>query len=993
MKSKLSILLTIAMIMALIPMTAFAAVPVTPLDPSLVMYATNFTVGDIVSANFDPYSPESQIDRLNPSNALGLFDAIAPEGVSDFFFATAARNWSHFTFADKFMNVDGAPDIEFAEVTWGVGGSWHTEAMMVYLTGAYIRDINGNVVPYGATDDGIGYYAGIAWNRIGLEYVDEAIRLAKTQSYFPGTRDFADNVFYRSGDYGTFTQFHLPDEVVYAEGIYLVDITKNVYDLAYPATYLNVPNGNESTSDALVTLNSNAWDIINYTKITANDVIAVYGSNGNTDGYDLDAIRVYKYTPPQTYQFSVLKTEDITGVALEGWDITLYKVINKGTLEEDLEFIKTGTTDANGMYTFDMLEAGEYFVQETLKSNWIQVSPDNNPLDPNEGFYVTLPDDDLEVFNFVNALEKYGFCGYKLDSDTGLGLVGWTIILRDVEGNEIRRTTTGIGGRYCFGDLPAGTYTVEEVGQEGWEQVFPVSGTHTVTLPEESMIFGIERTANRPILKIDPMTGDIQNIFETDINSFSMNGPNGLAFDSGSGTFYYVTYPYNSAYGNATLFRYVLGETAAEELDTLDHEIACADFYDGKYYYIAGGPTIGATDDLYEVVFDGVGNVIAVNEFPGISSPYNYNWTFSGDIAISPAGVIYGVGINAGKYQFFSVERDGSNFSLINPNIGMPLQLAFSRDGVLFGNNLSDNSFYTVDLTNGSTIKTATSKSRAAFNDMASGIQYYNFENRTTLGDVPAFKFYDANLNGMFDEGETPIEGWKIQIYKGDLLIDTKFTDVNGEVMFTVPYGEYTIKEVMPLEKCWIATTPMEETITVERAVTNDRVEFGNVCLGQGGGKTLGFWSNKNGEKVFNGTDKGVSSLAMLRALNLRNQVGENFDPTTYKMFRTWLLDGNATNMSYMLSVQLAAMELNVTTGLVNAEALIYVPKLIGIANPLGFASVYDVMAAANVELGLHGIALSADEWRSYQENLKNALDYANNNMNFLQLAPCSITY
>ena len=295
MKKRLSLLLVLTLIMLMSVAAAYAAEPVTPLDPNLVMYADDFTVGDIVPANFDPYNAASQIDRLNPSNALGAFDATAPASVSDFFFATAARTWSHYTFADKFMNVDVVPDIEFAEVTWGTLGSWHTEAMKVYLTGAYIKDADGKVVPYGAADDGIGYYAGVAWNRIGLEYVDETTRLSVTDGYFSGTRDFADNEFYRSGAYGTYTQFHLPDEVVYAEGIYLVDITADVYALAYPATYLNV-----SGTGALVTLNSNAWDVINYDQITAADVTATSGINGNTDGYDLDAIRVYKYIPWRT---------------------------------------------------------------------------------------------------------------------------------------------------------------------------------------------------------------------------------------------------------------------------------------------------------------------------------------------------------------------------------------------------------------------------------------------------------------------------------------------------------------------------------------------------------------------------------------------------------------------------------------------------------------------------------------------------------------------
>jgi hypothetical protein len=43
--------------------------------------------------------------------------------------------------------------------------------------------------------------------------------------------------------------------------------------------------------------------------------------------------------------------------------------------------------------------------------------------------------------------------------------------------------------------------------------------------------------------------------------------------------------------------------------------------------------------------------------------------------------------------------------------------------------------------------------------------------------------------------------------------------------------------------------------------------------------------------------------LNLLRALNLKNPDNTDFDRTTYAQFRTWLLNGNAVNMNYMLSV------------------------------------------------------------------------------------------
>ena len=132
--------------------------------------------------------------------------------------------------------------------------------------------------------------------------------------------------------------------------------------------------------------------------------------------------------------------------------------------------------------------------------------------------------------------------------------------------------------------------------------------------------------------------------------------------------------------------------------------------------------------------------------------------------------------------------------------------------------------------------------------------------------------------------------------------------------------------------------------------------------------------------------------MTFLSGLNLRNATGGNFDPPGYSQFRSWILSATATNMAYMLSAQLAAMELNVRCGGVNGNSLIYAPGSTS-ANSLGFATVNAVMAEANAELGSHGLTLSGSAFRSYQEALKNALDKANNNLNFVQATPCAFTF
>jgi len=299
--------------------------------------------------------------------------------------------------------------------------------------------------------------------------------------------------------------------------------------------------------------------------------------------------------------------------------------------------------------------------------------------------------------------------------------------------------------------------------------------------------------------------------------------------------------------------------------------------------------------------------------------------------------------------------------------------------------------------------------------------KYDNFKVRTgdilvQYGTLTVDKFYDANANGIQDAGEVLIAGWDMTLNPGAWTLPTpaSFTLLDP--------GTYSVTEGVPTgpgeAAAWFITykggssglladnllagsiirlsvaTAAQLTIpniSVVAAGSESRL-FGNVCLAGGGGHTLGFWSNKNGQATMNDGGTLAPELALLSARNLRNENGTNFDPATYTQFRNWLLAGNATNMAYMLSVQLSAMELNVEATFVSSGAVIYAPGTTS-ANSLGFATVGAVMAEANTELGLHGLTLDGSAFRSYQEALKNALDNANNNLNFVSSVPCGFTF
>jgi hypothetical protein len=247
-------------------------------------------------------------------------------------------------------------------------------------------------------------------------------------------------------------------------------------------------------------------------------------------------------------------------------------------------------------------------------------------------------------------------------------------------------------------------------------------------------------------------------------------------------------------------------------------------------------------------------------------------------------------------------------------------------------------------------------------------------------------KYYDANANGHKDVGEQIINGWEFQIQDG--VNFTRLTPIN--MILPAPH-DYTVLEVMPIQQNWFNTDPgfgsLQKTATVT-TVGPTTESFGNVCVGAGGGLTIGFWSNKNGQALINAND-----LTFLKDnLTLRNGDGSEFNPTTGAQVKSFVLGATATNMSNMLSAQLIAMELNVRHNFVSGSALIYAPGTTS-ANPLGFATVNAVMAEANTALFADGSAVSGDLNRSYQESLKNALDNANNNKNFVQSSPCLFSF
>lgn len=268
----------------------------------------------------------------------------------------------------------------------------------------------------------------------------------------------------------------------------------------------------------------------------------------------------------------------------------------------------------------------------------------------------------------------------------------------------------------------------------------------------------------------------------------------------------------------------------------------------------------------------------------------------------------------------------------------------------------------------------------------------FQVQEECTKSSVAITSFYDANANGVPDQGDQDMLGWMFRVFGHDNLQIMKKTPNYTHVL----HGAYTAIAGNAVEPNWVHTTPVKVDFVSEHNDYGDvvtPVAFGNVCLGQGGANTMIYWSNKTGQGSINTGD-----LAFLSSLYLRNAKGADYNPTTNKAVSTWGLNASTTNMAYMLSAQLTAMQLNVRHNLVDGNAWVHAPALsvfgtVAGLNGLGFIRVNDLMTAAGAEIEAHGFVNSASPYRAFQEALNGALDDANNNRTFVQSQPCGFSF
>jgi hypothetical protein len=173
-------------------------------------------------------------------------------------------------------------------------------------------------------------------------------------------------------------------------------------------------------------------------------------------------------------------------------------------------------------------------------------------------------------------------------------------------------------------------------------------------------------------------------------------------------------------------------------------------------------------------------------------------------------------------------------------------------------------------------------------------------------GALSGSKWYDRDMDGVWDECEPALACWKVSLFKmGESdyeWVADACTDANGYYEFTsLAPGTYKIVEGIAGSP-WVQTYPYDpnyyDAIVLTPNLRVDELDFGNVCVRCVKGYTMGFWSNKNGKAVL------TANAGTLYATTGYNAVAD-----IQALFRS---AANAVDMCVMLEAQRVAHVLNV---------------------------------------------------------------------------------
>jgi hypothetical protein len=243
-----------------------------------------------------------------------------------------------------------------------------------------------------------------------------------------------------------------------------------------------------------------------------------------------------------------------------------------------------------------------------------------------------------------------------------------------------------------------------------------------------------------------------------------------------------------------------------------------------------------------------------------------------------------------------------------------------------------------------------------------------------TGSDVSGRIVRDADRDGAIDASETGVAGFTVRLL-GDNTARTTVTDAAGNYTFAgVGAGNWSIEVVTG--SAWVATGDSNKGISLCGCGDLGGQDFPVAeALLTCEPRPLCWWVSSAGRQRV----QQIGVLSTLPGLYLRDLIGRHVAPGTSTALALYLAlaNTNSINMAWRLSAEVAVMQCNLTAGFVNPLCVVSDPVL-------GQLTVAELMTRAVGSLSAHPLTLWCSQHRTPQMRLKNALQNANENRNWL---------
>jgi protocatechuate 3,4-dioxygenase beta subunit/uncharacterized protein (DUF2141 family) len=494
---------------------------------------------------------------------------------------------------------------------------------------------------------------------------------------------------------------------------------------------------------------------------------------------------------------------------IPNWGITLFNGTTSTTVY----------TNANGEYCFNDLPAGTYTVSEEHRNGYKQIFPP----DPGVHTFTLLPGENKTNINFSNVEDisvKFGsICGTKFNDINGdgnqdlpneVGLAGWTFQLTGASNQTV---VTDLNGNFCFTNLRAGSYTIKEVIQDGWEPTSPnTTGIINVTLAEgenrEGIFFGNkEKFGSICGMKYNDLNGNgkwdpgepgLPN-WQITLSSYQNNYTGQGGVGNSLNLVAAVTTDRNGSYcfTNVRQGIYLVGEIQQDgwtktEPSGFAHSITLAP---GQKIE---GLNFGNKEDITVRLGSICGIKFNDKDGDGVQDP--------GELGIPDWQIQIG-----GPVDMIVLTDKEGKFCFDNLPPGEYKVGEEFRSG--WRQTKPSSVYYIVQLSSGQKV---------------TDLQFGNTEDKEVqLGSICGNKFNDKNRDGRKVSGEPGIAGWTIYL-DGPMNL-TAVTDANGDFCFyrLLP-GTYTVREEN--KTGWRQSKPSSITYTLEVGNGDNftGIDFGN---------------------------------------------------------------------------------------------------------------------------------------------------------------------